>query len=185
MSSTAQKIEVVFFNVQNKILPPALMRQVAQAQAAASLDMARKRTMMGLDISGNKFKPLTKKYSVWKSKVIAGTIKPKGLGNKTMYAAGASSDIMRLKGQMLAAMIFTNVTSGRQDKSFWTKWQLTLRGAKQLLKAQGLAERGRTFLGMARPGTSERRKEDKVLIDIAKTTLRLNASAKGYVLTDG
>ncbi|MEO5929747.1 MAG: hypothetical protein ABIR47_07435 [Candidatus Kapaibacterium sp.] len=178
-----KQISVIYNNVKDQAFPPDVLQRIGRVMAARAIDLCRERTNRGIDVNGKAFDRYSEKYDVRKRKILSGKARLSS-GRRTAFAATEMPNFMRLSGQMFASMRVVTVNVTRSGGELNITFIIGFKDPKYAERAKFNAEKGRDFVGLARPGTQPGQAERRELLAIGKQQLGLSARSHGVVLQE-
>lgn len=164
MASLLRGYEVFFANVQATITP-AIIREGTRRAARAAIRVIQDRTDRGIGQDGQPFAERSSRYMAYKAGHLRKT-------RGTRFKAKSPEDWMRFSGRLYSAMYVRSVNARKSGSLIEGGFELDIKGDAERKKADGLITgklgRGnrppRRFWGLALPGTSQRRAEDREVL---------------------
>jgi len=146
-------------------LTPAIIREGTRRAAKKAIEVIQKRNARGIDRSGAQFAERTPRYLKEKARRL-----PRTRG--TRFKAKAAEDWLAFTGHLNSAMYVSKVSAKKIGGLVEGDFDLDLKGAGIQKQAEGLISGklgkgkrpGRDFWGLSKPGSAERRKEDREIM---------------------
>lgn len=136
-------------------ITPAIARKAAEAGAREAIRQIRLRNDKGLDVNGKKFKSRTARYMKRKPALMK---KARGT-----FRATDPEQYMRLSGALYKAMSYKGVKASVTEQNVSMDFTLYIKKESEEKKLTGLRRMGYDPFPLAKPGTAQRRREDRAM----------------------